>query len=677
MSATPPRDETTNIIRPAGSGTTAPSALRPTTVAGEPRAPQNVNTLPVGTSLGEFEIKGLIGQGGFSLVYLAYDHSLRREVALKEYMPSAFAARGGGTMVAVLSEKHSDTFKAGLRSFINEAHLLAQFDHPALVKVYRFWEANGTAYMAMPFYQAITLKETLRQFDGPPSEAWLKSFLVRILDILEVIHAKQCFHRDIAPDNVLMLDGTHPLLLDFGAARRVIGDMTQALTVILKPGFAPIEQYGDSPSMTQGPWTDIYALAAVVNYSITGQIPPPAVVRLMADNLIPLSRAAVGKYSDRFLAAIDKALAVKPEDRPQTAAQFRALLGLETEGDTPHRPSSNPAPQGLPSTQTMLAQPLPRSPLLAYVAGTLALVLIVTGFFVFMHQKNRAEKHAVLAPAPSAERVTPIVTPVGQAIAPVQPTPEPVPVAASTPVATPAPTPAPTEKSSDPVQVLGDIFNGRDRQHEVAVSVRKAQVVIGKDRLRFSIISSTPGYVYVLMLGSERTHFELIFPNAIDKNNLIEPGMALELPRPGSRMVAGEPAGKNEFLVMVSDWPRDFGAAGMKSASDYAQVAVDTVLRSAYVGGVPALAGKAVCPKGKDSACSTLFGAATFAIEGIHAPLSNIESNALPAPGATVVLPAERQQIGRNRPTPIQNPEIKRFLKRIQAERQAGKSAGR
>ncbi len=278
--------------------------------------------------MGEFEIVGLIGAGGFGIVYLAYDHSLHRQVALKEYMPAALAGRDDGATVVVRSERNAETFQAGLRSFVNEAQLLAQFDHPSLVKVYRFWESNGTAYMVMPFYQGVTLKETLALMSSPPDEAWLKGLLAQLLEALGVIHADHCLHRDIAPDNILILPDGRPLLLDFGAARRVIGNMTQALTVILKPGYAPVEQYADDPAMRQGPWTDIYALAAVAYFAITGHPPAPSVGRMMSDSLIPLSKTAAGRYSVQFLKAIDLALEIKPENRPQNVMELRALLGL-------------------------------------------------------------------------------------------------------------------------------------------------------------------------------------------------------------------------------------------------------------------------------------------------------------------------------------------------------------
>jgi len=320
------------------------------------RAPSNDggNHLPVGFYLGEFEITKMLGEGGFGIVYLAEDHSLGRRVALKEYMPSSLAQRVGGTQVSVKSERHRETFEAGLKSFVNEARLLAQFDHPSLVKVYRFWEANGTAYMVMPFYEGVTLKDELKAMGAPPDENWLRELLEPLTEALAVIHTEQCYHRDIAPDNVILLKGSNrPLLLDFGAARRVIGDMTQALTVILKPGYAPVEQYAEVPGMKQGPWTDVYALAAVVYYAITGKTPPTSVGRLMNDNYVPMTQAGAGRYSPGFLAAMDRALIVKPEQRTQSIDDLRHDLGMAASDPDPakaERRSRSPANSRKPLT---------------------------------------------------------------------------------------------------------------------------------------------------------------------------------------------------------------------------------------------------------------------------------------------------------------------------------------
>ena len=286
----------------------------------------SVHTLPEGTRLLDYEVTGLIGEGGFGIVYLAYDHSLQRRVAIKEYLPAAMASRANASAaVVVKSDRHLDTFRLGLRSFVNEARLLARFDHPSLVKVYRFWEENGTAYMVMPYYEGPTLKRALAELGRPPNEGELRQWLRPLLDALTVMHAAHCFHRDIAPDNILLTPGG-PLLLDFGAARRVIGDMTHALTVVLKPGFAPIEQYGEVSSMAQGAWTDLYALASVVYAAVTGHAPMSSVERLMDDRLEPLGVLAAGRYSEPFLTAIDAALALRPNDRPQDVAAFRLLM---------------------------------------------------------------------------------------------------------------------------------------------------------------------------------------------------------------------------------------------------------------------------------------------------------------------------------------------------------------
>ena len=308
------------------------------------------HTLPVGSVIGGFEITGLIGEGGFGIVYLAFDPTLQRQVALKEYMPSSLASRSASSSdVTVKSARHLDTFNAGLRSFVNEARLLAHFDHPALVKVHQFWQANRTAYMVMPYYEGPTLKAALREMAAQgrtPDEALLRQWLEPLLDALELMHAEQCFHRDVAPDNIL-LTSRGPLLLDFGAARHVISDMTHALTVMLKPGYAPIEQYGDAASMAQGAWTDLYALGSVVYFAITGRSPITSVERVMGDPLPPLASIAAGRYSTRFLRAIDHALAVRPKNRPQSVAEFRALLGAAPAGaalgDAP-RASDVPAP---------------------------------------------------------------------------------------------------------------------------------------------------------------------------------------------------------------------------------------------------------------------------------------------------------------------------------------------
>jgi len=301
--------------------------------------------LPVGHHIAGFDIEEVVGQGGFGIVYRAWDVALERHVAIKEYLPAALVTRANDSLhLTVHPGEATQAFGVGLSSFVNEARLLARFDHRALVKVFRFWEGNGTAYMAMPFYRGPTLKTALDALRRPPSERLVRKWLAPLLDALEILHAADCFHRDISPDNILLTaDG--PVLLDFGAARRVIADRTQVLTTLLKPSFAPIEQYGSTGA--QGPWTDLYALGGVVHYALTGRAPPPATVRVLNDPWLPLSAqpALRATYSAELLGAVDAALAVLPEGRPRSVAAFRQQLGL---AGAPVKKAAAPQPAAAP-----------------------------------------------------------------------------------------------------------------------------------------------------------------------------------------------------------------------------------------------------------------------------------------------------------------------------------------
>lgn len=289
-----------------------------------------VRPLPLGHRLGELQLDEVLGIGGFGIVYRAFDRTLRRAVAIKEYMPSMLATRGGDYTVSLRSERFAQAFDAGRGAFLNEARLLAQFDHPGLVKVLHFWESHGTAYMVMPFYEGRTLKQLL---DGGMriSETQLRNIVGALLGALDTLHRAQCFHRDVALDNVLIRPNGSAILLDFGAARKRIGDLVDDGAMMIKPGYAPIEQYTDDPAFSQGPWTDLYALGAVMHAMIAGELPPAAVVRSIKDTYRPLvSRElpAGEVYSPAFLAAVDHALQLRIPDRPESVAAFAAELGL-------------------------------------------------------------------------------------------------------------------------------------------------------------------------------------------------------------------------------------------------------------------------------------------------------------------------------------------------------------
>ena len=298
----------------------------------------HVDALPPGTRLAEFEILALLGVGGFGMVYKAFDHSLHRAVAIKEYMPSALAGRAQGQSLWVRSSSDQQTFQTGLASFVGEARLLAQFDHPSLVKVFRFWEANNTAYMVMPLYSGMTFKQARAQMRIPPPEVWLRKVLWSVLGALQVLHEGKTLHRDISPDNIFLQDYGPPVLLDLGAARHAINDQGRQHTAVLKVNYAPIEQYSESDEdLRQGPWSDLYSLAAVVHGCLCNDTPLPATLRSIRDRMVPFSRVAktvkrqLGvEYSAPFVAAISQALALRPEDRPQSIEAFLHAMEMES-----------------------------------------------------------------------------------------------------------------------------------------------------------------------------------------------------------------------------------------------------------------------------------------------------------------------------------------------------------
>ena len=287
-----------------------------------------------GHALQEFVVDKVLGVGSSGIVYLAQDTKLGRRVALKEFLPGTLAARAPTGEVVPRLPRFAEAYEKGLQSFINEARLLGSFDHPSLVKVYRFWADNGTAYMAMPYYNGITLKKWLTDLGASPSEAWLRRLAEPLMEALKVLHHNGCVHRDVAPDNILMLydrkggnyleQTPRPVLLDFGAARRVAAEATQNLTSILKSGYSPVEQYDNETQLRQGPWSDVYALCAVLYAAAIGKVPNASIARLVRDDLIPARVAGRGRYSQAFLAAIDAGLSVRPEQRPQTMAELQA-----------------------------------------------------------------------------------------------------------------------------------------------------------------------------------------------------------------------------------------------------------------------------------------------------------------------------------------------------------------
>ena len=286
------------------------------------------NALPIGYRFNEFEIKEVIGGGGFGIVYRAWDHQLERAIAIKEFMPASLAVRRDDLNLVLRSERFSKTFHAGLNSFIQEARLLARFNHPNLLHVLRFWVQNDTAYMGTVFYSGTTLSRLAAQRPELIDENWIRRLLPPLFGAINTIHQQGYLHRDISLDNIQIQKNMMPVLLDFGSARQTIGNLSDETETMLRPGFAPIEQYSDNNESEQGPWTDIYALGAVLHTLIIGTPPPVSVVRSIEDNYQPLTARRPAGFSLPLLRAIDKALELKPEDRPQSMDEFAALMEL-------------------------------------------------------------------------------------------------------------------------------------------------------------------------------------------------------------------------------------------------------------------------------------------------------------------------------------------------------------
>jgi len=325
------------------------------------------NALAPGHQVHWYRIDEVLGQGSFGITYRARDLNLDTDIALKEYFPSVWAVRLPDHGVSPSGPANAKDFEWGLSRFISEGRILVQFDHPALVRAMSIFEANSTAYLVMRFETGAVLHEVLAHAEAL-AEDDLKALIKPLLDGLRVMHAAGVVHRDIKPDNIFIRSDGSPLLIDFGAARQTRGSRVQELTSIGTAGYAPIEQYSDDEGR-QGPWTDIYALGATIYHAIAGRPPKDALVRAndlvsgKPDPLVRLEKAAQGKFSARFLRAVERSMAFRAEDRPQSAREFANELGiaLEAAGDDAEQESPtlmrSPVPRRDRATPTAVSDP--------------------------------------------------------------------------------------------------------------------------------------------------------------------------------------------------------------------------------------------------------------------------------------------------------------------------------
>lgn len=416
----------------------APDDLAPAAPAHAGPAPL---ALPAGTRVGGFELRGVRSASGLGFTYDALDLELNRPMLVKEFMPTLLAGRAADGSVRVTSPTQAPTFEYGLNGFVNEARCLASLDHPSLVKVYQVWRANGTAYVAMPSHEGATLAELRAAHPTGVPEAMLHAVLDGALGALDLLHRRNIVHCGIAPERVLLSTQGTPILLDLASARMAL--------------WQPAQHQDFNAGELQGPWTDFYALGSTLRFLLTGQRPAAAHDRALDDALPPLTLGGITGVSTALLRTVDWMLALRPEDRPQSAAQIRAALQGEVPMPVPAPrvppPFSAPRPAPAPAVPSVAAPPPVPEPRLApprrggawaVVAG-LALLLATAAWIYAPQPAPSTPMAAAPAPPPSPP---PAAAPQVAAVAPPP---------AATPVHEPAPAPAaPPPPPAPPAEVI-------------------------------------------------------------------------------------------------------------------------------------------------------------------------------------------------------------------------------
>jgi serine/threonine protein kinase len=538
--------------------------------------------LPVGTVVGDLEIRGAIGRGGFGLVYEAHDPGLAIEVALKEYFLFGYSRRDG-LNVLPQDESAVEVFEAGKARFIREARLLAMLHERAvgrtesLVRVLRVFQAHNTAYMVMRLYRGQTLRWHIKEKAENLTQEWLVGVMLPLLDALESLHSlpgESLVHRDVSPENIIILPSGVPVLLDFGAARDSRQEMT---AVIYRVGYSPIELYTDVyPS---GPWTDLYSLCSIAYFAVCNQLPLEAFERLAGKKMPLAVERGAGRFSEQVLKVIDKGMMVFPDDRYKTAAELRQAL---VEACRPSRPpvefaavlqadddrtridtvsrfaSTGAAPLGAnpgftsghfeqaPGTRSSApVQPPPgnRKSWIVWAGAAAALMAVIMAM-VLLTKADRSPTPAIQTPplarseAPGVVATTAVQSPVPQT---------PAGVAAS----------LPGLDCARAVANWGCVLEGLSRTAAAAAGTRfelsKKSAEVG-EAIDAIVRSEQGGYVYLFSVeDTPQGHLAVVFPNAFDSVNQISAGATMRLPRrPIWDIQAMSPLGPSWFIVVVT-----------------------------------------------------------------------------------------------------------------------------
>jgi serine/threonine protein kinase len=341
---------------------------------------------------GKYLVGKILGEGGFGITYLGWDLNLDRKVAIKEYYPLGFVSREttatANTTVHPLSGTQGEFFLKGRERFVGEAKTLAKFDElPGIVTIKDYFQENGTAYIVMTYVEGQTLRSYLDEMGGKLPPAHVFDLMKPVLTSLARIHESGLIHRDISPDNI-MIGEFGVKLLDFGAAREFGDSGNKSLSIMLKPGYAPEEQYRSKG--VQGPWTDVYALCATIYKCITGVTPEESMERIAEDTLKP-PRQIGAEITAKQETAIMKGMAVKQEKRYKDMHELYASLydvpqetlmsksQLRTGDNPPPTTALAPAKQSRLATRKHLIALYAAVAVLTLVAGGLALWILPEG----------------------------------------------------------------------------------------------------------------------------------------------------------------------------------------------------------------------------------------------------------------------------------------------------------
>lgn len=340
------------------------------------RSMSNTRCLKPGVILKErFKIEEVIGAGGFGITYRAWDPLLQSYVAIKEYYPSGIATRSAdSSKVCVPVGQEQREYHRGRIRFLKEAQDVARFQsEPNIVSIYDYLEENDTAYMVMEYLHGCTLKQYIREHGGRLDTDHILHICLSVLDALAVVHKAGMIHRDISPENIFICEDLTVKLIDFGAAKQVYLDGEQTMSVVLKPGYAPPEQYAKKDK--QGPWTDIYALGATLYFAATGEKPEESFGRVLEDTIKPVCE--VNPEIPRAMSqVIMRAMSVKIEDRYQTVEAMREAL-LAGEGQ-----NAQMEPYVIPASQISKRDLPKKRGFLIGVAFCIVIMLVVTGIWM-------------------------------------------------------------------------------------------------------------------------------------------------------------------------------------------------------------------------------------------------------------------------------------------------------